>query len=185
VTWTRLAAHGPFSLILVSVLLVSSTAQGLEVRITPAAVKHAVEAAAFKDGALTRDAANGLLSLTLRNLRVRFDPTLSRVLLDADAVMAPAWSGTLTMSFRPKALGPKLWLEDIRVEGVGSDLIQNAVRDLLRNALASPGVDLEEKSRSSISASPYSLLIASPTVKDLHVTNAFIIVTLDGTITVD
>lgn len=166
-------------------LLLPLTARGLEVRITPGAVKRAIEVSAFVNGELTRETANGLLGVTLRNLRVRFDPASSRVLLDADAVTTLSWSGVLTMSFRPKAAGSRLWLEDIRIEGVDSDLVRNTLRELLSAALASPRVDLEEKARSPISASPYSLRISSPTVRDLQVMSAYILLQLDGRVTVE
>ena len=166
-------------------LLLPLTARGLEVRITPGAVKRAIEASAFVNGELTRETANGLLGVTLRNLRVRFDPASSRVLLDADAVTTLSWSGVLTMSFRPKATGSKLWLEDIRIEGVDSDLIRNTLRELLSAALGNPRVDLGEKARSPISSPPYSLRISSPTVRDLQVTSAYILLQLDGRVTVE
>ncbi len=166
-------------------VLLPVTARGLEVRITPGAVKRAIEMSAFVNGELTRETANGFLGVTLRNLRVRFDPASSRVLLDADAVTTLSWSGVLTMSFRPKVAGSRLWLEDIRIEGVDSDLVRNTLRELLSAALASPRVDLEEKARSPISASPYSLRISSPTVRDLQVTSAYILLQLDGRVTVE
>jgi hypothetical protein len=165
--------------------LLPRTAHGLELRVTPGAVKRAIETSAFVNGELTRETANGLLGVTLRNLRVRFDPAASRVLLDADAVTTLSWSGVLTMSFRPRAAGSRLWLEDIRIEGVDSDLVRSTLRELLNAALASPRVDLEEKARSPISASPYSLRISSPTVRDLQVTSAYILLQLDGRVTVE
>ena len=157
----------------------------MEVRITPGAVKRAIEVSAFFNGELTRETANGLLGVTLRNLRVRFGPASSRVLLDADAVTSLSWSGILTMSFRPKAAESRLWLEDIRIEGVDSDLVRNTLRELLSAALASPRVDLDEKARSPISASPYSLYISSPTVRDLQVMSAYIFLQLDGRVSVE
>ena len=166
-------------------VLLPLTARGLEVRVTPGAVKRAIETSTFVNGELTRETANGLLGVTLRNLRVRFDPASSRVLLDADAVTTLSWSGVLTMSFRPRAAGSRLWLEDIRIEGVDSDLVRSALRELLSAALAGLRVDLEEKARSPISASPYSLRISSPTVRDLQVTSAYILLQLDGRVTVE
>ena len=166
-------------------VLLPLTARGLEVRVTPGAVKRAIETSAFVNGELTRETANGLLGVTLRNLRVRLDPASSRVLLDADAVTTLSWSGVLTMSFRPRAAGSRLWLEDIRIEGVDSDLVRSALRELLSAALAGLRVDLEEKARSPISASPYSLRISSPTVRDLQVTSAYILLQLDGRVTVE
>jgi len=165
-------------------LLIPGAARGLEVRITPGAVKRAIEKSAFVNGELTRETANGLLGVTLRNLRVRFDPASSRVLLDADAVTTLSWSGVLTLSFQPKAAGSRLWLEDIRIDNVESDFVRNALRDLLSAALALPRVDLEEKARSPISSPPYSLLVSSPTVRDLQVKSDYILLQLDGRVTV-
>jgi hypothetical protein len=177
--WIRLA----LAILATTAVLGSSHARSLEVRITPEAVKKAVEVAAFVNGQLSSEAPGGIIRITLKHLRVRF--ASPRVFLDTDAETTPPLLTSVSVSCRPKAEGAELSLEDIRVENLGAGFLQDQIGDLVRSAMGTPKLNLLEKARSPIEAPPYRLLVSSPVVTNLRMTNAYIGVDLDGTITIE
>jgi hypothetical protein len=161
--------------------LLPRVAAGLEIHLTPDAIRKAVQAAGNPGGEIS------LLqgAVVLKHFVVRLSPATLRVAVESEVWLSGLQLQNVSLSCRPRAMGPRLFLDDVRIESLDPSL--TALRASLESAINTAPfahLDLEERFLAPVSAAPYELVVANPKVSGLSVTAAFIALTLDGTVLV-